>query len=291
MSLITTFPKLKLNQFFFLLFFIFVISAYGQESVLKLKSHKNYTLYFVNVSNPNHSNYRIDSIKNFFIVKWDERESFRIADKNTIEALNKSWTAKKTEAFQFCWPDYMAYVLEDNKIINELSISEKCQQVITFGGAYKYSDPILPSLDKSNPISVARLDFKTVPFGRIFFNDAKSRAGIYIPEGIHDEWLTYDGKLTISVQNDTDTVKTAEHLTEEIKNKISQDSLKIKLSTSKPDYQLFDVYCNKELEAKFNDFNVTSKWVELEPGTITLLSSSQQLIQDLIKTHVSLNDQ
>lgn len=290
MKLTTALYKPKFNHFLHIVFFICCISAYGQEPVLKLKNHKNYNLYFVNVSNPNNVNYRIDSIKNFFIVKWDDRESFRIEDRKAIEALKKSWTAKKTEEFHFCWNDYFAFVVEDDKIINELRISEKCQQVVCFDGIYKYNDPILPGLDKSNTISVARLDFKSVPFGRTFLNDAKSHDGIFIQEGSHDEWLTYDGKLTISVEHDQDTVQTADRLTQKIKNKFPQDPFKIKLSGSGPGYLLYDIYCHKELEANLNEFKVDSKWVELDASTITLFSSSQQLIQELIEKHAARND-
>lgn len=280
----------KVNHYLLIIFLILSISSYGQESVLKLNKEKNYKIFFVDISNPSNTNYRIDSIKNFFIVKWDNRESFRIEDKNTLEALSQSWIAKKTEELQFCWHDYFAYVVENEKIVDELRISEKCKQVVRYNGVYKYADPILTSLDKSNTISVAWLDFKSVSFGRTLSHDAKTRAGIFMPEVPNNEWLTYDGKLTISVENGEDTLKTAELLTREIQHKFPQDSFKLKSPDSGPGYQLYTIYCKKELEEKLSDFNVTSKWEELHPGTITLFSSSEKLIQDLVKKYASLND-
>lgn len=279
----------KAGLCFYALCMMCTFSGYAQESVLKFNDQKNYKLYIVDVSKSNNINYRIDSIKNFFIVRWDDKENFRVEDKKNIEELKKSWTAVKSEEVSFCWYDYLIYVLENDQIVDELRVSEQCRQVVSYRGAYKYANSILPGLPKNNTLSVARLDFKSVAFGRTFFKDAKTRTGISIPPGPHDEWLTYDGKLTIAVEKG-DTVKTVKHLTQELQKKFPGDTFEIKPSGTGFDYLLYTLYCNQTLAEKLDGLNIFSKWTELNAGTLTLLGASEKTIQNLVKEYASLKD-
>jgi len=267
--------------------FLSVLSAHGQENILKLSPDKHYKIYFVNVQLLDTGNEQIDTIRNKFTITWDNDKSFLMADKVVIDKFQNDWKGKKSNDFYFCWYDYFLYLVEDDKIVDEIRVNEECKTVVCKHGVFDYPTPFLESLDKSKAISVARVRFDAVSIGRQFIKDAIANSEIYLPVGEYDEWIKYDGRVTITTKSGNDK-KIKADIRKKILRKFPDADFLIQWTGGGQGYSQYHIYCNEQLGKNLNDFEIFMKWDLIEPGGVLLMSNTSSPINDLVKKYTSL---
>jgi hypothetical protein len=225
-----------------------------------------------------------DTIKNKFIITWDNDKSFLIDDKATIDKFQHDWKGERSKHFYLCWYDYFLYLVEDNKIIDEIRVNEECKQVVCKHGVFDYPTPMLESLSRTKLISIARARFDSVSIGRRFIKDAGTYTDIYMPEGEYDEWIKYDGRVTITTKSG-DSKKTQARIRKKILKNFPGADFLTQWTGGGRGYSLYHIYCNERLGKDLKGFKIEMKWALEEPGGILMISNSSSPIKDLIKKY------
>jgi hypothetical protein len=271
-----------MRKFFLIIGFVLnCILSQGQESILKLESGRQYQVVFVDVLVRDDEHENLDSIRNGF-VRWDKSNSFLINDKLTLDKLQANWIGKRTNEFYFCWYNYFIYVVEDGKLVDELRVNEECKQVVCKHGVFNYATTIVDKLDKSNVVPVARISFDSVPVGRQFHANIQNESNILAPPGEHDEWIKYDGKMTITMDR-RNVKKMQSRLERSIKHDFPDEVFEITQSGSGPDNIDYIIYCSKNIGTNLKGYKIFIGWRELKPSVITLFAMKMNSIENALK--------
>jgi len=258
------------------LFLIFIpTKAQKLKPILELDESKKYELYFIDVKiDTSRATYlennapHLDSVKKKtkinstflvskktgLIIKLDTIRNFRIEDQDLIINLSNKWKGKPTNEFYTCWYDYFIYLMEDNKIIDELRVNLKCEQVISSKGAFNFEGNPFESMTKRDKIYSAKIDFASVEQGRNFINDCKAINDLFFIDSDLPDWYKYDGafyvKFPLKKRKDYEN-----KIVENINKAYPGENFEIKISSYGLGSISYKVYCKKNLANAANLFN------------------------------------
>jgi len=263
---------------------LIAFSANAQENILTLTPGKKYQIYFVSDESLE-IQISTERINDPLIVTWGKEKSFLLSDSASIEKLRNDWKGEATNKVYECGYDYILYVVEGDKIVDKISVNESCKQAVCKHGAFDYKAPVIDGVRNKKFGSIERVGFDSVTVGRQLISDLSAFPDILRPEGDNDEWIKYDGAITIETTGeDHEVVQKA--IEKKISEKYPHEDFQVQLTGGGPGhFLLFDIYCSSRLGNSLSDFKTWGKWKPLTPTGIILLSTSRGQIEKLLSKY------
>jgi hypothetical protein len=266
-----------------------VVLGQPQQNILKLNPHKKYKLYFVNVQlsgmERQYQTFRREEVE--LTVFLENTGHFTVDDSLTITMLEAQWTGVLTDIGVGCWYDYFLYLLEDNVIIDEIRINDECKQVITKEGCFDYSGSPLALLNKNKNLTIASIGFNTLETGRSFVNDAKTAAGVYIPNLETAEWYAFDGEMVLKGRKNSQIEELEKKFRKKITSKFPDEAINVNVLGYWPKNSLVQVHCSQAVALTFKDSKIARPWKQFDNFKIALISEADDAIKRLINEYAS----
>lgn len=269
-------------QFTFLLI-ILSSATFGQQLILDSLNWDadEFKFYFVDKRgieeeveplNPNEQR----TTKLPFEYQIDSVSSFLISDQQQLQSLRSNWKGYPTDEMLLCWYDYFIYVVQNNKITNELRVNLECGQVVTDFGIFNFEGNPFEQLHTKTPVWVMSSKHEQLEDGRNFINSLN--LDIILTQ--FENWIKYDGYF--SVDRDYEGTGSIEDFVQLVRRTYPLEEYYLKLSGVGPGTYTFNIYCDAAFYDLF-ELDKKGNWHELTPNWITYFSEDTELFNVLLK--------